>query len=124
MNVLHSLFFTITNAIITRPLWFVFRNGPCISRYVPMYCGMSNIEVCTRLVERVSELTWEKVPEDCEQLIEREFRGWYVLITFLLYIYVLMHVLRSLGAVCVQYLARPHLARQLVCFKEPCVPTT
>ena len=86
-----------------------------------MYCGMSNIEVCTRLVERVGESTWEKVPEDCEELIEREFHGWHVLITFILYIYVLMHFFRSLGTVCVQYLARP---RQLVCYKEPCVPTT
>ena len=89
---------TVAHAFVREPLRWVFRHGPCMSRYVPMHCGMSESQICTRLVERVGESVWSKIPGDCEDLIEAEFQSWYTLVLFCGYCYIIVCLGHAMAA--------------------------
>lgn len=80
---------------ITAPLWKLFRYGPVVSRYVPMYGNMTNEAMCARL-SGVAESTWQQIPHECEDLIQREFNSWQVLFTVCAYVYIVVRIINTL----------------------------
>lgn len=84
MNFIYDLF-------VTKPLWSLFRYGPMVSKFVPMYGNITDEAMCARL-SGVPESTWRQIPHECEDLIQREFTSWQVLFTFCAYIYTLYRI--------------------------------
>lgn len=76
------------------PLWILFRFGPRIAPCIPMYGGASDAELCHLLVPDVSVATWSQIPDECEAHIQKHFTSWQVLVSTLMYFYVLSSVLR------------------------------
>jgi hypothetical protein len=100
--------------LIAEPLWFVYRYGPCVSPYIPMYCNMTNAEICVRLFPATAHDMWVRVHEDCTRHIQREFHAWKILVCFLVYMRCLS-CLVTLGGSIVGWSIRRYHHRERLC---------
>lgn len=85
--------------MFVQPLRRLYFHGPeNIAFGLGFWQGLSQSEICAR-IKNTSEKTWDKLPDECEQITEQLFQSFLITVETILWFYILVQILFLLPTV-------------------------